>query len=80
MAKNQGCKLAPALVTGTGARLGFGPEGFGGTPGNRPPHALALTPDYTLKVSSRPMMLPPFVIRVTHPSSLVKYPSFPVTD
>lgn len=80
MATKQGFKLAPALVTGPGARSGFGPEGFGGIPGNRPPNALALTPDYSLKTSSRPMMVPPFVIRVTHPSSLVRYPAFPVTD
>lgn len=69
-------RLAPALVSGIGAPDGPG----GGAPGNRSPYALALTPIYNRKTSSRPMMLPPFVIRPTHPSSLVRYPFFPVTD
>jgi hypothetical protein len=78
MGSSHGFRLAPALVSGTGAPHGFGPTPGG--PGNRSPYALALAPIYGLKTSSRPMMLPPFEIRVTHPASVVKYPSFPVTD
>lgn len=77
MGANKGFKMAPAQVSGAGARPGFGPEAFG-APGNRPPHALALSPDYSLKRSSRPMMFPPFVVRLTHPSGLVRYPAFPL--
>ena len=73
-------KVAPALVSGTGAPNGFGLEAPGGVPGNRPPHALVLMPIYNRKTSSRPMRLPPFEIRLTHPASLVRYPTFPVID
>ena len=71
-------RLAPAVPSGTRAPHGFG-QTLGGS-GNRSPYALALAPLYGLKTSSRPMVLPPFEIRLTHPASLVKYPSFPVTD
>lgn len=80
MATYRGIRLAPALVTGPGAHAGFGVESLGGTWDNRPPHALALMPVYRLKTSSRPMTYPPFVVRLVHPSSLVRYPAFPVTD
>ena len=80
MGANEGFKLAPALVSGTGVPHGFGPEAPGGLPGSRPPNALVLMPIYNRKTSSRPMMLPPFEIRLTPPSSLVRYPMFPETD
>jgi hypothetical protein len=80
MGANEGFKLAPALVSGTGAPHGFGPEAPGGVAGSRSPHALVLMPIYGQKTSSRPMMLPPFEIRLTHPASLVRYPTFPVID
>ncbi|MDM8000003.1 MAG: hypothetical protein QUS33_08395 [Dehalococcoidia bacterium] len=80
MATYRGIRMAPALVTGPGARPSFGAESLGSTPGSGPPHALALMPVYNLKRSSRPMMYPPFVVRLVHPSSLVRYPIFPATD
>jgi hypothetical protein len=69
-------KMAPALVSGTGAPLGLS----SGAPDFRTPHALVLMPIYNRKTSSRPMMLPPFEIRLTRPASLVRYPTFPVID
>jgi hypothetical protein len=80
MGSDESFKLAPALVSATGAPYGFGPEAFGGTLVDRPPHALVLIPIYNRKTSSRPMMLPPFEIRLTHPAGLVRYPTFPETD
>jgi len=76
MGADQGFKMAPALVSGTGAPYGVSP----GAQDIRLPHALALMPIYNRKTSSRPMTLPPFVIRLTRPSSLVRYPMFPETD
>lgn len=80
MGDNPGFKLKPALVAGPGVHHGLGPEGFGSSHTNHPPHALALSPIYNLEASSKPMTLPPFEIRLTNPSSLVKYPFFPATD
>ncbi|MBN2099767.1 MAG: hypothetical protein JW753_09240 [Dehalococcoidia bacterium] len=76
MGSDQVFKMAPALVLGTGAPLGLN----SGAPNFRPPHALELTAIYNRKRSSRPMALPPFVIRLTDPASLVRYPTFPVED
>ena len=76
MGADKSFKLAPALVSGTGAPYGLGSGG----PDPRFPHALALMPIYNRKTSSRPMTLPPFEIRLTHPASLVRYPTFPVID
>ncbi len=80
MASNRVFMMAPALVNGPGAHHSLVPEGLGTGPGNKPSHALAMAPDFSRKRSSRPMMLPPFVVRLTHPASLVTYPTFPVTD
>jgi hypothetical protein len=76
MGSDQVFKLAPALVSRTGAPLGLS----SGAPNSRPPHALELTAIYNRKRSSRPMTLPPFVIRLTDPASLVRYPTFLVED
>jgi hypothetical protein len=76
MGSDESFKLAPAIVSGTGAPYGMGP----GAQNLRSPYALVLMPIYSRKTSSRPMMLPPFVIRLTHPSSLVRYPTFPETE
>jgi hypothetical protein len=76
MGSDESFKLAPALVSGTGAPYGVSP----GSQDLRSPYALVLMPIYNRKTSSRPMMLPPFVIRLTHPSSLVRYPAFPESD
>jgi hypothetical protein len=76
MGTDEGFKLAPALVAGVRAPLGPGTGG----PAGRPYTGLVLMPIYNRKTSSRPMTLPPFVIRLPNPSSLVSYPSFPATD
>jgi hypothetical protein len=76
MGSDESFKLAPAIVSGTGAPYGVSP----GAQDLRSPYALVLMPIYNRKTSSRPMMLPPFVIRLTHPSSLVRYPTFPETE
>jgi hypothetical protein len=76
MGSDESFKLAPAIVSGTGAPYGVSPV----AQDLRSPYALVLMPIYNRKTSSRPMMLPPFVIRLTHPSSLVRYPTFPETE
>lgn len=76
MGSDESFKLAPAIVSGTGASYGVVP----GAQNPRSPYALVLMPIYNRKSSSRPMMLPPFVVRLTHPSSLVRYPTFPETE
>lgn len=76
MGSDESFKLAPALVSGTGVPCGVSP----GAQDTKSPYALVLLPIYDRKTSSRPMMLPPFVIRLSHPSSLVRYPTFPETE
>jgi hypothetical protein len=72
MGTDEGFKLAPALVPGVRAPLWSGAGG--------PSTGLVLMPIYNREISSRGMTLPPFVIRLNNPSSLVSYPSFPATD
>ncbi len=72
MGGDEGFKLAPALVPGARAPMGS-TAGVSST-------GLVLMPIYNREISSRPMMLPPFVIRLPNPSTLVSYPSFPATD
>ena len=76
MGSDEGFRLAPALVPGARAPLGPGTGG----PAGGPSAGLVLMPIYNREISSRPMMLPPFVIRLANPSALVSYPSFPATD
>jgi len=76
MGSDESFKLAPALVSGASVSYGVSP----GARDPRSPYALVLMPIYNRKTSSRPMMLPPFEIRLTHPASLVRYPTFPVID
>jgi hypothetical protein len=76
MGSDESFKLAPAIVSGTGVSYGVGL----GAQNLRSPYALVLMPIYNRKTSSRPMMLPPFVVRLTHPSSVVRYPTFPETE
>ena len=76
MGSDESFKLAPALVSGTGAPYGVTP----GAPDPRSPYALVLMPICNRKTSSRPMRFPPFEIRLTHPSSLVRYPTFLETE
>ena len=80
MGANEGFQLSPALVSGTGAPSGLSPGSSGGAQGLRLPNTLVLTPIFNQETSSSPMKLPPFVIRLPHPSSLVSYPHFPSTD
>jgi hypothetical protein len=76
MSTDEGFKLAPALVPGVRAPLGLGTGG----PAGGPSAGLVLMPIYNREVSSRGLMLPPFVIRLPHQSSLAAYPYFPATD
>jgi hypothetical protein len=80
MGADEGFKISPALVSGAGASHGMIPGSLGGLQEARLPNALVLTPIFNRKTSSRPPSLPPFVMRLPHPSSLVSYPHFPSTD
>jgi hypothetical protein len=76
MGGDEGFKLAPALVPGVRAAVGPGTGG----PAGEPSTGLVLMPIYNREISSRPMMLPPFVIRLPQQSSLVAYHYLPATD
>jgi len=76
MGGDEGFKLAPALVPGVRAPVGPGTGGLAGGSST----GLVLMPIYNREISSRPMMLPPFVIRLPLQSSLAAYPYFPATD
>ncbi len=80
MGADEGFKMAPALVSRTGVPQGLIPGSPGGAQEPRLPTALVLTPIFNRKTSSSPMKVPPFLIRLPHPSSLVSYPHFPSTD
>jgi len=80
MGRDDNFKIAPALVSKTGAPCGLSSRSL--VAGQEPKllTALVLTPIFNQKTSSSPMRYPPFVIRLPHHSSLVDYPSFPSTD
>ncbi len=80
MGADEGFKISPALVSRTGAHPGLSPGSPVGAQEARLPNALVLTPIFGRKTSSRPPRVPPFVIRLVHPSSLVSYPQFPSVD
>jgi hypothetical protein len=80
MGADKGFKMAPALVSRTGVPQGLSPGSQVGAQDPRLPNALVLTPIFNRKTSSRPPSLPPFVVRLPHPSSFVSYSHFPSTD
>lgn len=80
MGRDVNFKIAPALVSRTGAPHELSPGPLIGAQERRLPTPLVLMPIFNQKTSSRPLSLPPFVIRLPNPSSLVSYPHFPSSD